>query len=261
MRSALFTVICVGSGCGLFGRQVEPPIVAGSELSRPPANPDSTPEPLSQYGNPAFYDALGKRYFPMKSATGYVDRGIASWYGPDFHGGLTSTREAYDMYQMTAAHKVLPLPTWVQITNLENNRSVKVRVNDRGPFKDNRIIDLSYAAALKLDMVKPGTAFVEVRALSSPASMPMQVIENGAKPLAPLAVSMYLQVGAFGERANAERLQARLANTFGPDLHIHEDAKHLFKVQVGPIRDVAHADRVVLALQELGITEHQLVTN
>lgn len=121
-------------------------------------------EPLSRTGNKP-YKALGKRYYPMDSAKGYKERGQASWYGKKFHGNRTSSGEPYDMYAMTAAHKTLPLPTYVRVVNVDNNRAVVVKVNDRGPFLHNRIIDLSYVAAKKLDMLGRGTANVFVEAI------------------------------------------------------------------------------------------------
>jgi rare lipoprotein A len=138
--------------------------------------PDALPryEPRSAYGNPPFYDVFGKRYFVLSSSTDYIERGVASWYGPGFHKIRTSTGEIYDMYGMSAAHKTLPLPAYVRVTNLQNGRSVVVRVNDRGPFVGNRIIDLSYTAAAKLDMLRNGTAMVEVRSVG-PASTPGDV--------------------------------------------------------------------------------------
>jgi rare lipoprotein A len=140
----------------------------------PPAAADTAPrtEPRSRHGNPPFYDVFGKRYYVLSSSASYLERGVASWYGPGFHKELTSTGERYDMYGMTAAHKTLPLPAYVRVTNLQNGRSVVVRVNDRGPFVNNRIIDLSYTAASRLDMLRNGTAMVEVRALDFPAVTP-----------------------------------------------------------------------------------------
>ena len=166
----------------------------------PPAQsvPDVVPrsEPRSRSGNPPFYDVLGKRYFVLSSNVGYVERGVASWYGPGFHKVRTSTGETYDMYGMTAAHKTLPLPAYVRVTNLQNGRSVVVRVNDRGPFVGNRIIDLSYTAASKLDMLRNGTAMVEVRSLDAapapvPAPAPQTPITaaNSAPAAAPLTAS------------------------------------------------------------------------
>jgi len=129
--------------------------------------PDAVPrfEPLARLGNPDSYVVFGRRYYIKKSARGYVERGLASWYGQPFHGRQTSSGETYDMYAMSAAHKTLPLPTYVRVTNLENGRSVVVRINDRGPFQDDRVIDLSYTAAVKLGMKNQGTARVEVRAI------------------------------------------------------------------------------------------------
>ena len=144
--------------------------------------PDAIPreEPRSPYGNPPFYTVGGRRYAVLPSANGYVERGVASWYGTEFHGLRTSTGEPYDMFAMTAAHKTLPLPCYARITNLSNGRSVVVRINDRGPFIANRIIDLSYSAATRLDMIRSGTAFVELEVLNPAAptltaSMPVNV--------------------------------------------------------------------------------------
>jgi rare lipoprotein A len=163
--------------------------------------PDAIPrfEPRSLYGNPPFYDVFGKRYFVMPSSVGYVERGVASWYGPGFHKVRTSMGETYDMYGMTAAHKTLPLPAYVRVTNLQNGRSCVVRVNDRGPFVGNRIIDLSYTAAAKLDMLRNGTAMVEVRVLQpvdpagntnvTTAALLPQTVSLGAAAAAPAAPS------------------------------------------------------------------------
>lgn len=144
--------------------------------------PDAIPreEPRSPYGNPPFYTVGGHRYAVLPSASGYVERGVASWYGSEFHGLRTSTGEPYDMFAMTAAHKTLPLPCYARITNLSNGRSVVVRINDRGPFVANRIVDLSYSAASRLDMIRNGTAFVELDVLNPAAptlsaSMPVNV--------------------------------------------------------------------------------------
>jgi rare lipoprotein A len=152
----------------------------------PPPKPDSIPEiipriePRARSGNPPFYNVFGKRYYVLSSSVGYRERGVASWYGPGFHKVRTSIGELYDMYGMTAAHKTLPLPAYVRVTNLQNGRSVVVRVNDRGPFVGNRIIDLSYSAAAKLDMLRNGTAMVEVRTIDP--SAPPPVITASATP-------------------------------------------------------------------------------
>jgi rare lipoprotein A (peptidoglycan hydrolase) len=185
------------AGCASAPRvSAPPPPLANPQRSAappPPTHllevPDAIPrlEPRSIYGNPPSYEVFGKRYYVMGSSVGYVERGVASWYGPGFHKELTSVREPYDMYGMTAAHKTLPLPAYVRVTNLQNGRSCVVRVNDRGPFVGNRIIDLSYTAAAKLDMLRDGTAMVEVRALQplDPAlDTRLTVASIGALPLA-----------------------------------------------------------------------------
>ncbi|GAB3741370.1 hypothetical protein GCM10028794_27030 [Silanimonas algicola] len=196
-------------------------------------------EPKSRYGNRETYSVLGRTYRVMDSAEGYEERGIASWYGYKFHGRHTSSRERYDMCAFTAAHKTLPLPTYVRVTNLDNGRSVVVRVNDRGPFHAGRIIDLSYAAATRLDMKQAGTARVEVRALMGPddtllADAVPPASAAPSRPTAPVPANRWrgpvppaaerpaapapagtgpqvVQVGSFGDRMNAERLVERLA--------------------------------------------------
>jgi rare lipoprotein A len=159
-------------------RSHQPPPAANPPTTVLPSNPpdvnqipDAVPrvEPRSPYGNPPFYMVAGRRYVVLPSSAGYVERGVASWYGTEFHGLRTSTGEAYDMFAMTAAHKTLPLPCYARVTNLSNGRSAVVRINDRGPFVDNRIIDLSYSAARKLDMIRNGTAFVQVEVLTPAA--------------------------------------------------------------------------------------------
>ncbi len=268
---AVARVLCllacaVLTGCGMFGAKEASPVVRPRSIPTAPPAPGAPAEPLSRYGNPEFYVVDGVRYVPLKSAAGYIERGVASWYGPDFHGELTSTRESYDMYQMSAAHKTLPLPCWVEVTNLENGRTARLRVNDRGPFKKNRVIDLSYAAALKLDVVNKGTAFVEVRAIAGPAAQVRVASAAAPAPVkAPASAEsprMYLQVGAFGERANADRMRRELEPTVGTSVRVFEDRSHappLYKVQLGPIRDVDHADQLVSALASAGIARHHFV--
>jgi len=156
---AVLAAIAVQWGCASNG-PVRPPADAAVDSGSASQRNDR--------GNPPFYDVLGRRYYVLPTSDGYRARGVASWYGRDFHGLSTSSGETYNMNAMTAAHTTLPIPTWVEVTNLENGKHVVVKVNDRGPFVDNRLIDLSYAAALKLDMVQSGTARVEVRALAPP---------------------------------------------------------------------------------------------
>lgn len=217
------------------------------------AIPDVVPraEPRSAKGNPPFYDVLGKRYFVLSTAEGYLERGVASWYGPGFHEARTSNGEPYDMYAMTAAHKTLPLPSYVQVTNLSNGRTVTLRVNDRGPFKDGRIIDLSYTAASKLGVLKAGTAFVEVRAL----------IPGDTESEAPPPSALFVQAGAFSSRANAEKLLADLKARGVQKGFVREDTvngKPMYRVRVGPIPSVPEFDRVVARLKSLGVQDARL---
>ena len=238
-----------------------------------PADAVPRPEPRSRYGNGPVYEVFNKRYTVMSSGTGYQERGVASWYGKKFHGRLTSNREAYDMYEMTAAHKTLPLPTYVHVRNLRNNKSVVVRVNDRGPFVDNRIIDLSYSAALKLDMVGAGTSLVEVTAydFSEPQgdrptrvmSTPQPSIVSAPSVAAEASSQIFVQVGAFGDRANAARRLAVLSQSGIAKAFIYEDAasgQTLFRVRIGPVADVVQYDVLVEELLNLGITDPYLIT-
>lgn len=228
---------------------------------QPPAEitkiPDAVPrpEPRSRRGNPPFYEVFGKRYHVLGSNSGYLERGVASWYGKDFHGGPTSNGEKYDMYAMTAAHKTLPLPAYVQVTNLRNGKSVVVRVNDRGPFVANRLIDLSYSAAAKLEMIREGTTLVEVRSLDA----------VGSAPALPASTEeLYVQAGAFGEEANANRLADRLRAARIGIVLVRRDlvnGKPLFRVRVGPVPSVAEFDRVVAELRGAGIADARLAVD
>ena len=155
-----------GSALGLVAAalisacSVTPPTSDGPAATTRPLPDDAVPrpEPRSRYGNGPVYEVFGERYTVLDTASGYRERGVASWYGKKFHGRLTSNREPYDMYAMTAAHKSLPLPSYVRVTNLANDRSVVVRVNDRGPFVEGRILDVSRRAAEQLDMTQSGVA-------------------------------------------------------------------------------------------------------
>jgi len=241
------------------------------------AVPDAVPriEPRSPYGNPPFYDVFGKRYYVLPSSTDYVEIGVASWYGPGFHEIQTSTREIYDMYGMTAAHKTLPLPAYVRVTNLQNGRSVVVRVNDRGPFVGNRIIDLSYAAASKLDMLRNGTAMVKVRSVGPADPSGEQGLAPAALPASPLAGSaasaasarsaaLFVQAGAFADPANADRLAMKLRGGGYGKVFVRDDvvAGHKFyRVRIGPVPDVPEFDRIVSALEQAGVHDAHLAMN
>ena len=254
------------------------------------------PEKRSRYGNGPVYEVFGKRYTVMPSSSGYQERGVASWYGKKFHGNLTSNREPYDMYAMTAAHKTLPLPTYVRVRNLRNDKSIIVRVNDRGPFVHNRIIDLSYAAAIKLDMIKDGTSLVEVTAISfdppagnrpvrRPVGGPSGPVAAEAAPTGTEASStateaaptgaeaaptesadhqVYVQVGAFGDRSNAQRRLGALSLAGIKDAFIHEERsadRVLYRVRIGPLADVVQYDVLVEELEGIGITDPYLISD
>jgi rare lipoprotein A len=235
---------------------------------RPPAPPagEGVPrdEPRAKHGNPPFYEVDGRRYVVLPSAVGYVERGTASWYGPDFHGGRTSTGETYDMDAMTGAHPTLPLPTWVRVTNLDNGRSVVVRLNDRGPFARGRIIDLSRAAAEQLDMIRAGTARVEVVSLAGAAPRAGAPHDAAARPAAatpPPANAYYAQAGAFGSRENAEALAARLRAAGIPGVTVTEvfaDGRALFRVHAGPAATLPEFDALIGRLQAAGVRDARL---
>ena len=235
----------------------EPQPVAPAPPPAPDAIPDAAPrvEPRSAHGNPPFYNVLGQRYYVLTTADGYLERGVASWYGPTFHGGNTSSGEPYDMYAMTAAHKTLPLPCYARVTNLRNGRSIVVRINDRGPFVANRLIDLSYTAATKLDMIRDGTTLVEVRALTP--AVPDVLTRSVAQP----PPALYLQAGAFTDQQNAQRLLARLQAAGLDRAFIAlplENGAHLYRVRLGPVDSVAQFDALTARLTALGIRDARL---
>lgn len=230
--------------------QPSPPTDRPPDVLPPDAIPK--PEPRSRQGNPPFYEVAGRRYFVLPSACGYRERGVASWYGPGFHAGKTSNGENYDMHGMTAAHKTLPLPSYVRVTNLKNGRSVVVRVNDRGPFKDTRIIDLSRSAATKLNMIREGTAFVEVEALTPEAPV------SGSPPE---PEALFVQAGAFGQRDNAEGLVQRLQAQGVSNATVREDVvngRTFYRVRVGPVPTVQAFDTMVARLRKLGLQDARL---
>ncbi len=216
--------------------------------------PDATPkaEPLSPYGNPPSYEQDGITYYVMKSAKDYKARGIASWYGTKFHGERTSSGERYDMYAMTAAHKTLPLPSYVRVTNLDNGKQVVVKVNDRGPFKHGRIIDLSYAAAARLDFHNHGTANVEVESI-----VPAGTHELTGPTSIPDGQQMFVQVGAFSDKGKANRLAKAIRQQVPWKVFISPirvRGKSLHRVRIGPIETSDEANKLVdtLSLPSLG---------
>lgn len=225
-----------------------------------PANLDSLPdavpraEPLHRYANRP-YSALGKTYTPLAEPGNYKKRGSASWYGKKFHGQRTSIGETYDMYAMTAAHPTLPIPSYARVTNLANGKSVVVRVNDRGPFLHDRIIDLSYAAAYRLGYIGQGSAEVEVESLvagdGAPVARPVvpAPVETAAAPtVMPIMPSgtagrVYLQLGAFRERQGAESFLARMRAELGDGGKeiVLQQSQGLTRVHIGPYASIDEA--------------------
>ncbi|MDA9272241.1 septal ring lytic transglycosylase RlpA family protein [bacterium] len=196
-------------------------------------------EPLSRYGNPSAYQVNGRNYNVLTSSTGYRQRGVASWYGTKFHSRRTSSGENYDMYALTAAHKTLPLPTYVRVKNLSNGRVAIVKVNDRGPFHSDRIIDLSYAAAAKLGVFPKGTAPVEIEALT---------VKGSKQHVA----HYYLQAGAFSSAALAEALRVKLAKITPSPVFVEKYQQH-YLVRVGPFADKHMTDRLKHVLASKGV--------
>ena len=200
-------------------------------------------EPPSAGGNRSPYTVWGKSYTVMPSSKGYREEGVASWYGKKFHGYHTSNGEVYDMYQLSAAHKSLPLPTYVLVTHLGNGKQVLVRVNDRGPFHDDRMIDLSYAAAARLDMLSTGTAPVRVEAID-----PVTWNRSLASKSNPLKPPVWVQVAALSKKDAADRLGARLERSTGHAMNVVSDSVNnrlLHKVQLGPVQSRSELQKLI----------------
>lgn len=243
-----------------FGKGDAAPSAPPLDIASIP-EPEPRDEPVSKYGNPPFYAVNGQTYYTLTSSAGYVERGVASWYGTKFHGQKTSSGEPYDMYAISAAHKTLPLPCYVRVTNLENGRSLIVRVNDRGPFIGDRLIDLSYAAAAKLGILARGTGRVEVRALDPAApEKPVEVADSAQE--ASSEANLYIQAGAFQSRDNAERLRAQLRDKVADEIQIiktYFNDTLLYRVRIGPMVSTEAAGRLAETLARFGITGARVV--
>ena len=263
-------------------------VIAGcsNAPSLPPADANAVVNPeRSSRGNPPFYEVFGERYYVLDSSEGFRERGIASWYGRDFHGRPTSGGEIYDMNAMTAAHKTLPIPTWVEVTNLTNGKQVIVKVNDRGPFVAGRVIDLSRRAAQELDMIEAGTARVQVRALGAPGiapapETPRAIMAEDSQPSRPgfSLISearadepgpndrpfrpLYVQVGAFSDRNNANGLAERLKQGGFPNTFVltsGQGRERIHRVRIGPLQGAEQFDRVRDDLRLAGVVDVRLV--
>ncbi|MEW5755632.1 MAG: septal ring lytic transglycosylase RlpA family protein [Pseudomonadota bacterium] len=252
---ALLALAILLAGCSQL--PVEPQDGAPAQPVDVSRVPDAVPraEPYSKYGNPPSYQVNGKTYFVKESATDHIERGRASWYGTKFHGKRTSSGEPYDMYAMTAAHRTLPLPTYAEVTNLDNGRKVVVKINDRGPFHEDRILDLSYAAASKLGILASGTGRIELRAISLSETRPD---ETAAAPPPAAGELFYLQVASFNDRGNAQTLVSKLLDIATERVELQQTApgggdSPVYRVRIGPFRERAQAEDAVNRLNHYGL--------
>jgi len=212
-------------------------------------------EPLSKYGNHSPYRVHGKVYQVNNHPTGFKQTGQASWYGKKFHGRRTSNQEIFDMYKLTAAHKTLPLPSYVEVTNLNNNKKVVVRVNDRGPFVGDRIIDLSYAAAKMLDFVHDGVTDVRIRVVNSPRDLQQKPITQGLT---------YVQLGAFSDQNTAYNLAKKASQLLGIETFVTiltTPGGLLHRVRIGPIDSEYKVNQLLSRISNSGITNAQIITD
>ncbi len=211
----------------------------------------------SRSGNQASYVVDHRVYHVRNSSKGYVQKGIASWYGPNFQHHLTSTGAVYNMYALTAASKTLPIPCYVKVTNLRNGRQLIVKVNDRGPFKRGRIIDLSYEAAKRLGVVKTGTAPVKLVAITPYQTLDRHFAHDNPSGLAP----KFIQVASYRQIGNADHLAAKLRRMIShAPVHVKTlryGHHHLYRVRIGPIPSSKESHAVVAKLRKAGY--HRLV--
>tara|TARA_R110000787_G_scaffold16806_13_gene52797 strand:+ start:422 stop:1303 length:882 start_codon:yes stop_codon:yes gene_type:complete len=275
----LLSVLLV-AGCMTSRQPVVDPPAAKILRDGPPADdvdvstiPDAVPrvDPVTIAGNKNPYTVLGKTYHLLPTSKGHREVGLASWYGSKFHGQKTSNGETYSMYGMTAAHKTLPIPCYARVTNLATNRSVIVRINDRGPFYDNRVIDLSYVAAKKLGYSEHGTTTVEVTVIdpvafqknsvqspsvpgvAEPSPAPFPRVTQGAA----VSKSVFLQVGAYSSQAAASQFSEQLSGLTIHPVAVRESVNHkerrsVFRVLVGPISDHLQLEQAREQLQQQG---------
>lgn len=228
--------------------------------------PDAVPryETRTRAGNKNPYTVLGKTYHLIKDESAYRERGLASWYGKKFNGHNTSNGERYDMYAMTGAHKTLPIPSYVRVTNLDNGKSVVVRINDRGPFHQGRIIDLSYAAAQRIGILQAGTGRVEVEIALPGDAAPIPRRADGTTPkhIEPaLPAGTYLQLGAFGQQESAQQFAASVGTklTYPVTIHSATQPKQVHRVRVGPFKDAKSLQDARDQLARINIFEAHVV--
>lgn len=265
---AMLSALALATGCAK--QKISPPDSYGQKQPVPPAEPSGPTalEPPSKWQKPRTYVINGRSYTTLSSAAGYVEEGYASWYGKDFHGRDTANGEVYDMYGMTAAHKLLPFNTPVRVTNMETGKSTILRINDRGPFLKDRIIDLTYTAAQEIGMADAGTARVRIEALVQPSDTAIAEADLSDAPKRSSIPSFvtpamaaepkrsasrtpesflpegryYVQIGAFGKQSNAEGLKNKMAQQGKPCRVVEDTTRGLWRVQVGPYAKVEGAE-------------------
>jgi len=233
-----------------------PPLIASIDVASIP-EPRAQPEPLAQYGNPESYEVDGVTYRVEPVGAGFTELGTASWYGRKFHGQLTSSGEPFDMFQFTAAHKTMPIPAWIRVTNVENDQSLVVRVNDRGPFKEDRVLDLSWAAAERLGFADQGTAKVRYEVLTVPTSDAALI----ANPLAKPAQAIF-QVTAVSTEIQAQKVAEQIRRAVPEDqatVRVESNGTGLFRVQVLPITDLGIERAIYEQLVALGWSPQRLI--
>ena len=257
VRVALAGCVVVLLSACTFGVPLDSRPASGVEINSIPGTIKS------KSGNPSSYVVMGKRYYVLNNSDGFVQRGKASWYGGKFQGRKTASGETYNMHAMTAAHKTLPIPVYVRVKNLENGRSIIVKVNDRGPFVEGRIIDLSFAAAKKLGITLAGTANVEISTLRAGQNPVREVIRT--IPLTDKAeqdVPLFIQMGSFGNKVNAINLvnDLRNANELAAAVsELQTDRGSFFRVRVGPLYDIDEANAVIRRLKNKGFLSVRIV--
>ena len=233
-----------------------PPLIASIDVASIP-EPKAQPEPVAQYGNPESYEVDGVTYRVEPVGAGFTELGTASWYGRKFHGQLTSSGEPFDMFQFTAAHKTMPIPAWIRVTNVENDQSLVVRVNDRGPFKEDRVLDLSWAAAERLGFADQGTAKVRYEVLTVPTSDAALI----ANPLAKPAQAIF-QVTAVSTEIQAQKVAEQIRRAVPEDqatVRVESNGTGLFRVQVLPITDLKIERAIYEQLVALGWSPQRLI--
>ena len=254
------TALLLAAGCALVACSSHPPETADGKPQRsitPAEVVDAQPqaEPLRDAGNSSPYRVLGQKYTVLETASGYRQRGRASWYGSKFHGRLTANGEVFDTFAATAAHRSLPIPSFVRVTNLDNGRSMIVRVNDRGPFHSERIIDLSYGAAVKLGFAEQGTAAVDVEALAVEGVVDLRGDPNASQ-------YRYVQVASFSDPQAAARMKSQLLGQLESPVLItptRVGERTLHRVRVGPLDDFARLQEVQAQLQTLGYANARMM--